>query len=128
MTGVQTCALPISGAKEGNYPPTPAAWADEMARDLDAGAAWVVAEGRESGTVGLYDSDHVVREDLVKVILDHIPQDRVIFEAPTKAQQAWFVRQLGAHVNIGNVEPASVLALETLRLGLRADTVIRPVH
>ena len=67
--------------------------------------SWVVAEGRESGTVGLYDSDHVVREDLVKVILDRVPQDRVIFEAPTKAQQAWFVRQLGAHVNIGNVEP-----------------------
>jgi phosphosulfolactate synthase len=99
-----------------------------MARDLDAGAVWVVAEGRESGTVGLYDSDHVVREDLVKVILDRVPQDRVIFEAPTKAQQAWFVRQLGAHVNIGNVEPASVLALETLRLGLRADTVTRPVR
>jgi phosphosulfolactate synthase len=120
--------LAETGAKEGNYPPTPAAWADEMARDLDAGAAWVVAEGRESGTVGLYDSDHVVREDLVKVILDSVPQHRVIFEAPTKAQQAWFVRQLGAHVNIGNVEPASVLALETLRLGLRADTVIRPVR
>jgi phosphosulfolactate synthase len=119
--------LAETGAKEGNYPPTPTAWADEMARDLDAGAAWLVAEGRESGTVGLYDSDHVVREDLVKVILDRIPQDRVIFEAPTKAQQAWFVRQLGADVNIGNVEPASVLALETLRLGLRADTVIRPV-
>lgn len=120
--------LAETGAKEGNYPPTPAAWADEMARDLDAGAVWVVAEGRESGTVGLYDSDHVVREDLVKVILDRVPQDRVIFEAPTKAQQAWFVRQLGAHVNIGNVEPASVLALETLRLGLRADTVTRPVR
>lgn len=120
--------LAETGAKEGNYPPTPAAWADEMARDLDVGAAWVVAEGRESGTVGLYDSDHVVREDLVKVILDRVPQDRVIFEAPTKAQQAWFVRQLGAHVNIGNVEPAGVLALETLRLGLRADTVSRRVR
>ena len=65
--------LAETGAKEGNYPPTPAAWADEMARDLDAGAVWVVAEGRESGTVGLYDSDHVVREDLVKVILDRDP-------------------------------------------------------
>jgi phosphosulfolactate synthase len=115
--------LAETGAKEGNYPPTPEAWADEMARDLDAGASWVVAEGRESGTVGLYGSDHVVRDDLVKVILDSVPQDRVIFEAPTKAQQAWFVRQLGADVNIGNVEPASVLTLETLRLGLRADTV-----
>jgi len=115
--------LAETGAKEGNYPPTPAGWADEMARDLDAGASWVVAEGRESGTVGLYDPDHVIREDLVKVILDCIPQDRVIFEAPTKEQQTWFVCQLGADVNIGNVEPASVLSLETLRLGLRADTV-----
>ncbi len=115
--------LAETGAKEGNYPPTPEAWADEMDRDLDAGASWLVAEGRESGTVGLYDSDHMIREDLVKIILDRIPQDRVIFEAPTKAQQAWFVRQLGPDVNIGNVEPASVLALETLRLGLRADTV-----
>jgi phosphosulfolactate synthase len=119
--------LAETGAKEGNYPPTPAGWADEMARDLDAGAALVVAEGRESGTVGLYSADHLVRDDLVKVILDRIPQDRVIFEAPGKAQQAWFIRQLGADVNIGNVEPASVLTLETLRLGLRADTVSRRV-
>ena len=115
--------LAETGAKEGNYPPTPAAWAEEMQRDLDAGASWVVAEGRESGTVGLYGADSVIRDDLVEVILDSIPQDRVIFEAPAKAQQAWFVRQLGPEVNIGNVEPASVLSLETLRLGLRADTV-----
>jgi phosphosulfolactate synthase len=126
--GADFVVLAETGAKEGNYPPTPAGWADEMARDLEAGASWVVAEGRESGTVGLYNADHVVREDLVKVILDCVPQDRVIFEAPTKAQQAWFVRQLGVDVNIGNVEPAGVLALETLRLGLRADTVSRPVR
>jgi phosphosulfolactate synthase len=94
-----------------------------MARDLEAGATWVVAEGRESGTVGLYDADHVVREDLVKAILTWIPQDRVIFEAPVKSQQAWFIRQLGPDVNVGNVAPASVLPLETLRLGLRADTI-----
>ena len=114
--------LAETGAKEGNYPPTPAEWAEEMARDLDAGASWVIAEGRESGTVGLYHPDQGVREDLVAGILDRIPQDKVIFEAPRKSQQAWFVRQLGADVNLGNVAPASVLALETLRLGLRADT------
>jgi phosphosulfolactate synthase len=94
-----------------------------MARDLDAGASWVIAEGRESGTVGLYHADHGVREDLVAAILSWIPPDRVIFEAPAKSQQAWFVRELGANVSIGNVAPGSVLALETLRLGLRADTV-----
>jgi phosphosulfolactate synthase len=93
-----------------------------MARDLDAGATWVIAEGRESGTVGLYHADQGIREDLVSAILAWIPPDKVIFEAPGKSQQAWFVRQLGADVNIGNVAPASVLSLETLRLGLRADT------
>jgi phosphosulfolactate synthase len=93
-----------------------------MARDLDAGASLVVAEGRESGTVGLYHADQGIREDLVSVILDAIPAEKVIFEAPGKGQQAWFVQQLGPDVNIGNVAPASVLPLETLRLGLRADT------
>jgi len=115
--------LAETGAKEGNYPPTPAEWAEEMARDLDAGATWVIAEGRESGTVGLYHADQGIREDLVSVILAWIPADKVIFEAPSKSQQAWFVRQFGADVNIGNVAPAGVLSLETLRLGLRADTV-----
>ena len=114
--------LAETGAKEGNYPPTPAEWGQEMARDLDAGATWVIAEGRESGTVGLYNADQGIREDLVQSILGWIPQDKVIFEAPDKSQQAWFIRQLGADVNLGNVAPASVLSLETLRLGLRADT------
>jgi phosphosulfolactate synthase len=115
--------LAETGAKEGNYPPTPAEWAEEMTRDLDAGATWVIAEGRESGTVGLYHADQGIREDLVSAILAWVPAEKVIFEAPGKSQQAWFVRQFGADVNIGNVAPASVLALETLRLGLRADTV-----
>jgi phosphosulfolactate synthase len=114
--------LAETGAKDGSYPPTPAEWAKEMSRDLDAGASWVIAEGRESGTVGLYRSDHQVREDVVSAILGVIPQEKVIFEAPAKSQQAWFVRQLGADANIGNVAPSCVLPLETLRLGLRADT------
>jgi phosphosulfolactate synthase len=114
--------LAETGAKAGNYPPTPAEWAKEMNIDLDSGATWVIAEGRESGTVGLYHADHAVREDLVSAILGVIPQDKVIFEAPAKSQQAWFVRQLGADANIGNVAPTCVLSLETLRLGLRADT------
>ena len=115
--------LAETGAKEGNFPPTPAEWGEEMARDLDAGASWLIAEGRESGTVGLYTADQEIREDLVEAILAWVPQDKVIFEAPLKSQQVWFVRQLGTDVNLGNVAPASVLALETLRLGLRADTV-----
>jgi len=115
--------LAETGAKEGGYPPTPADWGEEMARDLDAGAAWVIAEGRESGTVGLYRADYAIVEDLVEAIARSVPVDKVIFEAPRKNQQAWFVRRFGADVNLGNVAPASVLALETLRLGLRADTV-----
>ncbi len=113
--------LAETGAKTGNYPPTPAGWAAEMARDLDAGASWVIAEGRESGTVGLYHADQGIRQDLVSVILDRIPRDKVIFEAPGKSQQAWFIEHLGPDVNIGNVAPAGVLSLETLRLGLRAE-------
>jgi phosphosulfolactate synthase len=114
--------LAETGAKQAGYSPDPAGWAQEMARDLEAGAVAVIAEGRESGTVGLYHADQGIREDLVGAILDVVPAERVIFEAPAKAQQTWFVRQLGADVNLGNIDPASVLALETLRLGLRADT------
>jgi len=115
--------LAETGAKVGEHPAIPALWAEEMAGDLEAGASWLIAEGRESGTVGLYRADHGVRADLVATIVDRIGQERVIFEAPLKSQQAWFIRQLGADVSLGNVPPASVLALETLRLGLRADTV-----
>jgi len=114
--------LAETGAKDGSYPIEPAGWAEEMARDLEAGAEWVVAEGRESGTIGLYGSDQAVHEDILGAILNRVPAQRVIFEAPVKRQQAYFVAQLGPDVNLGNIEPASVLALETLRLGLRADT------
>lgn len=118
--------LAETGAKAGDTPPVPAEWAREMERDLDAGASWVIAEGRESGTVGLYRADHGIRADLVSAIVDRVPQDKVIFEAPDKSQQAWFVRRLGPGVNLGNIAPGSVLPLETLRLGLRADTALVP--
>lgn len=116
--------LAETGSKDESTPVDPAGWAAEMADDLDAGATWVIAEGRESGTVGLYRSDHGVRDEVVAALLSRIPQDKVIFEAPTKNQQTWFIRQLGADANLGNVAPASVLSLETLRLGLRADTAL----
>jgi len=114
--------LAETGSKDGSYPSTPEDWAEEMVRDLDAGAQFVVAEGRESGTVGLYDADQAVHEEIVSAIIGQIPPDRIIFEAPLKAQQTWFITCLGAEVNLGNIEPSSVLPLETLRLGLRADT------
>src|SRR6266542_4086464 len=114
--------LAETGAKDGRVPVVPVHWVDEMRRDLDAGARWVIAEGRESGTVGLFRRDGSVREELVEAIANHVPLDRVIFEAPLKAQQAWFIRFLGPGVNLGNVPPEEMLPLETLRLGLRADT------
>jgi Uncharacterized conserved protein len=82
----------------------------------------VIAEGRESGTVGLYQPNGTVRAELVDLLAARLPLERVIFEAPQKAQQAWLIHHLGLDVNLGNVAPEEVLALETLRLGLRADT------
>lgn len=116
--------LAETGSKDGSYPTKPQEWVEEMVRDLEAGAAFVVAEGRESGTVGLYHSDQAVHDEIVSEILTEIPQDRIIFEAPVKAQQSWFIKTLGPEVNLGNIEPSSVLPLETLRLGLRADTAV----
>lgn len=114
--------LAETGAKDGHTPVVAETWLAEMEADLEAGARWVIAEGRESGTVGLYDQDGRVREPLVEAIAARVPLDRVIFEAPTKDQQVWFIYHLGPDTNLGNVPTAEIIALETLRLGLRADT------
>lgn len=98
-------------------------WVSEFLGDLEAGAALVIAEGRESGTVGLYGPGGQVRHRLVDAILGAVPADRVIFEAPRREQQVWFIRRVGDDVNLGNIPPDEVFALETLRLGLRADTI-----
>ena len=98
-------------------------WVAEMAEDLDAGASMLIAEARESGTVGLYRPDGDVRVDLVEMLLAALPAEKIIFEAPRKDQQAWFVRRLGPVANLGNIAADEVIALETLRLGLRSDTV-----
>lgn len=116
--------LAEAGAKDSQVPVVVADWVDEMAADLDAGARWVVVEGRESGTVGLYHSDGSLRTDLVDAIDSRLPLERVIFEAPHKAQQTWLIQRFGANVNLGNVPPDEVIPLETLRLGLRADTAV----
>jgi phosphosulfolactate synthase len=116
--------LAETGAKDGHIPVITDQWLAEMEADLAAGATWVIAEGRESGTVGLYHSDGTVRGELVEAISDRLPMDRVIFEAPQKAQQVDFIRSFGPGVNLGNVAPDEVLPLETLRLGLRADTAV----
>src|SRR5919108_19850 len=115
-------ALAEVGSKDGEAPVRSADWAAQMEADLAAGAAFVLAEGRESGTVGLYHPDGRIREPLVSALVARVPVDRIIFEAPVSAQQKWFVRHLGVDVNLGNVSTDEVIALETLRRGLRADT------
>lgn len=98
-------------------------WIGEMTEDLAAGARWVIAEGRESGTVGLFDHRGAVRGELVSEILDQVGGERLIFEAPRRQQQAWLITHAGCNINLGNVAADQVTALETLRLGLRADTI-----
>lgn len=116
-----------TGAKDASVPVVLDDWIEEMTSDLEAGARWLVTEGRESGTVGIYHRDGAVRDEMIEAIAERLPLQQVIFEAPIKAQQAWFVRTVGPQVNLGNIPPDEVLALETLRLGLRADTALH-VH
>ena len=98
-------------------------WAEEVAGDLAAGARWVLTEGRESGTVGIYDHAGRVREDVVSAVLAAGGVEKIVFEAPRKDQQAWFIQHCGPNVNLANIPVSEVLGLETLRLGLRADTM-----
>lgn len=93
-----------------------------MQAELDAGAWKVIGEARESGSVGLFRSSGEVRSGLVQEILTKIPYEKIIWEAPQKAQQAWFIKLIGSNVNLGNIASNDVIPLETLRLGLRGDT------
>jgi len=111
------------GCKDTSADVDPELWAEAMLADLDAGASYVIAEGRESGTVGLYDANGTPRQDLVETLIAAVPPGRIIFETPTKAQQAWFIERLGSTANLGNVAPEDIIGVETLRRGLRADTV-----
>jgi phosphosulfolactate synthase len=117
--------LAETGSKDENVIPSPAEWAAEMTSDLEAGATWVIAEGRESGTVGLYRPDGSVRGEIFGAITERVGPEHVIFEAPRKSQQAWLIRQLGPAANLGNIRVEDALGVETLRLGLRADTFAR---
>lgn len=111
------------GSKSAAVRAAAAEWAEEVAADLEAGATWVLAEGRESGTVGIYDHGGGVIDEVVEAMVGAGGVERIVFEAPSKDQQAWFVRRFGPNVNLANIPPADVLGLETLRLGLRADTM-----
>ena len=110
------------GSKDPDGAFTAEQWTQEAAGDLEAGAHWVITEGRESGTVGLYRGDGAVREDIVAAAVRGAGIDKLLFEAPRKDQQAWLIRAFGPDVNLANIACDETLALETLRLGLRADT------
>ncbi len=120
----QVTVLSEVGSKDADKIIPPYMWIDLMQKELDAGAWKVIGEARESGNVGLFRSTGEVRSGLVQEILTKIPFEKIIWEAPQKAQQVWFIKLLGANVNLGNIAPEEIIPLETLRLGLRGDTFL----
>ncbi len=110
------------GSKDVNDIIPPYKWIELMAAELEAGSNYVIAEARESGNVGVYRSSGEVRQGLVQEILTKIPSEKIIWEAPQKAQQVYFIKLVGANVNLGNIPPTEVIPLEATRRGLRGDT------
>jgi phosphosulfolactate synthase len=123
--GDEFTVLSEVGNKDTDFIMAPYVWVEQIERDLDAGAWKVIAEARESGTAGIYRADGEVRTGLIDEIVHAIDADRLIFEAPQREQQVWMLCHLGAECNLGNIAADDVLSLETLRLGLRSDTVER---
>ena len=111
------------GSKDDERIMAPYRWVEDIERELAAGAAKVITEARETGTAGIFRHDGEVRMGLIDEIVHAIDPALLIFEAPRKEQQVWFLRRFGREVNLGNIAPADVLSLETLRLGLRSDTM-----
>jgi phosphosulfolactate synthase len=110
------------GSKKKDVIYTPDEWVAMMRSELNAGSAKVIAEARESGTIGIYNDDGSVNTSLIREISEHVKLENVIWEAPLKTQQAWFIKHFGSDVNLGNIAPNEIIPLETLRLGLRGDT------
>ncbi|MFC2100363.1 phosphosulfolactate synthase [Bacteroidota bacterium] len=110
------------GSKEAGIITAPKKWIQMMLAELEAGSFKVIAEARESGTVGIFRPNGVAHVALVNKILAKVSKDKIIWETPLKSQQVWFIKNLGANVNLGNIGPGEVISLETLRLGLRGDT------
>ncbi|MFM7222058.1 MAG: phosphosulfolactate synthase [Bacteroidota bacterium] len=110
------------GSKDAAHIIPPYKWIELMRAELSAGASWVIAEAREAGNVGIYRGSGEVREGLVQEILTQIPGEKILWEAPQKAQQLYFIELLGANVNLGNIAPSEIIALEAMRIGLRGDT------
>ncbi|MEM9896120.1 MAG: phosphosulfolactate synthase [Bacteroidota bacterium] len=118
----QVTVLSEVGSKDAAKIIPPYKWIEQMQTELDAGAWKVIGEARESGNVGLFRDSGEVRQGLVEEILTKIPGDKILWEAPQKAQQVWFIKLCGSNVNVGNIAPNEVIPLETIRLGLRGDT------
>ncbi len=112
------------GSKDDTRIMAPYRWVEQIESELSAGAWKVIAEARESGRTGIFRHDGEVRMGLIDEILHAVPADKVLFEAPLKDQQVWFVRRIGPDVNLGNIAPEETLSLETIRQGLRADTAV----
>lgn len=121
LTG-QVTVLSEVGSKDAENIIPPYLWIKLMQEELDAGAWKVIGEAREGGNVGLFRSSGEVRSGLVEEILTKIPFEKIIWEAPQKSQQVWFIKLLGPNVNLGNIAPKEIIPLETIRLGLRGDT------
>ena len=110
------------GSKDAAHIIPPYKWIELMDAELKAGSSYVIAEAREAGTVGIYRGSGEVREGLVQEILTKIPAEKIIWEAPQKEQQLYFLELIGCNVNLGNIAPSEVIALEAMRIGLRGDT------
>src|SRR5205823_2537322 len=118
----QVTVLSEVGSKDATHIMPPYKWIELMRAELEAGATYVIAEAREAGNVGIYRGSGEVREGLVQEILTQIPGEKIIWEAPQKSQQLYFIELLGCNVNLGNIAPNEVIPLETMRIGLRGDT------
>jgi phosphosulfolactate synthase len=110
------------GSKDAEKIFAPYKWIEMMQAELDAGAWKVIGEAREGGNIGLYRSSGEVRQGLVDEIINAIPAEKIIWEAPQKSQQVYFVKLVGTNVNLGNIAMNEIIPLETIRLGLRGDT------
>lgn len=110
------------GSKKKDVVYTPDQWVAMMKSELKAGSVKVIAEARESGTIGIYNDDGSVNTSVINAISENVKLENVIWEAPLKSQQAWFIKHFGANVNLGNIDPREIIPLESLRCGLRGDT------
>jgi len=110
------------GSKDAAHIMPPYKWIELMKAELQSGATYVIAEAREAGNVGIYRGTGEVREGLVQEILTQIPEEKIMWEAPQKAQQLYFLELIGCNVNLGNIAPSEVIPLEAMRIGLRGDT------